>query len=227
MPRQPRFVLPGHPLHVIQRGNDRSQIFLNESDYHVFRDCFAEACHDFECLVHAYVLMSNHVHFLMTPKTAGGIGLVMQAVGRRYVKYFNRRHERTGGLWEGRYRATLIDSDRYLLTCYRYIEMNPVRAGLVEHPGRYRWSSYAANALAHPDILVSTHDRYLALGQTREARLSAYRALFRQALDGRTLQAIRDATNKSWVLGHLPTELSSLLNRHAHPRRPGRPAKKK
>jgi putative transposase len=226
MPRQPRFVLPGHPLHVIQRGNDRSQIFLNESDYHVFRACFVEACHDYECLVHAYVLMSNHVHFLMTPKTAGGIGLVMQAVGRRYVKYFNRRHERTGGLWEGRYRATLVDSERYLLTCYRYIEMNPVRAGLVEHPGRYRWSSYAANALDHPDTLVSTHDRYLALGQTREARLSAYRALFRQALDGRTLEAIRDATNKSWVLGHLPTELSSLLNRRAHRRRPGRPAKK-
>ena len=225
MSRQPRFVVPGQPLHVIQRGNNRSAIFASEADYYVFRDCFVEACHHYECLVHAYVFMTNHVHFLMTPRTEGGIGYVMQAVGRRYVKYFNRRHERTGGLWEGRYRATLIDSDRYLLTCYRYIEMNPVRARLVAHPRQYCWSSYGANALGNGDPLVETHERYLALGDSREGRTTAYRALFRQVLDERTLSEIREATNKAWVLGEVPEEAASRLNRPSRPRDPGRPAK--
>ena len=136
--------------------------------------------------------MTNHVHFLMTPASAGGIGYVMQAVGRKYVRYFNRMNERTGGLWEGRYRAMRIDSERYLLTCYRYIELNPVRAGLVTDPSQYRWSSYGANAIGLLDPLVTTHERYLALGVGRVARTTAYRALFNQALDERTLYGIRN-----------------------------------
>ena len=192
MPRPPRLLVPGQPHHVIQRGNNRSPIFAGETDYRVFRDCFADACRDHGCLVHAYVLMTNHVHFLMTPASAGGIGFVMQAVGRKYVRYFNRMNERTGGLWEGRYRATRIDSERYLLTCYRYIELNPVRAGLVTDPSQYRWSSYGANAIGLLDPLVTTHERYLALGVGRAARTTAYRALFHQVLDERTLYGIRN-----------------------------------
>ena len=191
MPRQPRLLIPGQPHHVIQRGNNRSPIFAGEADYRVFRDCLTDACRNHGCLVHAYVLMTNHVHFLMTPASAGGIGYVMQAVGRKYVRYFNRRNERTGGLWEGRYRAMRIDSERYLLTCYRYIELNPVRAGLVSDPGQYRWSSYGANAIGHPDPLVTAHERYLALGLSRVARTTAYGALFHQVLDERTLHGIR------------------------------------
>ena len=191
MPRQPRLLVPGQPHHVIQRGNNRSPIFAGEADYRVFRNWFADACRDHDCLVHAYVLMTNHVHFLMTPATAGGIGYVMQAVGRKYVRYFNRMNERTGGLWEGRYRAMRIDSERYLLTCYRYIELNPVRAGLVTDPSQYRWSSYGANAIGVLDPLVTTHERYLALGVGRVARTTAYRALFHQVLDERTLHGIR------------------------------------
>lgn len=166
-------------------------MFAGKADYQVFRDCFAEACRVHGCLVHAYVLMTNHVHFLLTPASAGGTGYVMQAIGRRYVPYFNRMHERTGSLWEGRYRAMRIDSERYLLSCYRYIEMNPLRAGLVTDPSQYRWSSYGANAIALPDPLVTPHERYLALGATREARTTAYRALFNQSLDERTLHVIR------------------------------------
>jgi putative transposase len=192
MPRQPRLLVPGQPHHVIQRGNNRSPIFAGEADYRVFHDWFADACRDHACLVHAYVLMTNHVHFLMTPATAGGIGHVMQAVGRKYVRYFNRMNERTGGLWEGRYRAMRIDSERYLLTCYRYIELNPVRAGLVADPSQYRWSSYGANAIGLLDPLVTTHERYLALGVGRAARTTAYRALFHQVLDERTLYGIRN-----------------------------------
>ena len=220
MPRQPRFLVPGQPLHVIQRGNNRLAMFACETDYRVFSGCFAEACQAHDCLVHAYVFMTNHVHLLMTPQTAGGVGHVMQAIGRRYVKYFNKRHGRTGGLWEGRYRATLIDSDRYLLSCYRYIELNPVRAGLAAHPSQYRWSSYNANAMGNCDPLVTTHERYMALGGNSEARARAYRALFRDVLDARTLTDIRDATNKGWVLGELSSTIS--LNRRAKRLKTGR-----
>jgi putative transposase len=208
MPRQPRFLVPGQPHHVIQRGNNRSPIFAGEADCRVFRDGFAEACRGHGCLVHAYVLMTNHVHFLMTPASAGGIGYVMQTIGRRYVPYFNRMHERTGGLWEGRYRARRIDSERYLLTCYRYIELNPVRAGLVTDPSQYRWSSYGANATGLLDPLVTAHERYLALGVSREARTTAYRALFNQLLDERALFGIRhgrkEESGKGLTLGSDP-----------------------
>ena len=215
--RQPRFIVPGQPLHVIQRGNNRTVIFAARADYEVFREWVAAACNRHGCLVHAYVFMTNHVHLLMTPATADGIGAVMQSVGRRYVQYFNRKHDRTGTLWEGRYRATLIDSQQYLLACYRYIELNPVRAGLVADPGEYRWSSYGANALGLLDPLVAPHELFRALGHDDESRMAAYRALFHDALDVRTMSDIRDATNKAWALGRVPEVAALCLNRRAHP----------
>ena len=217
MTRQPRFIVPGQPLHVIQRGNNRSAIFVAEADYAVFREWVALACNRRGCLVHAYVFMTNHIHLLMTPATADGTGAVMQSVGRRYVHYFNRKYGRTGTLWEGRYRATLIDSEQYLLTCYRYIELNPVRAGLVANPGQYRWSSYGANALGLYDPLVAPHALFRALGYDDESRMAAYRALFHDGLDGRTMSAIRDATNKAWALGRVPEVAARCLNRRARP----------
>lgn len=137
MARHPRFVLPGHPQHVIQRGNNRSVIFADDADYTFYLDRLREVCERFKCRIHAYVLMTNHVHLLITPETGIGIGKVMQSLGRQYVQYFNYRYRRTGTLWEGRYKASLLNTDQYLLACYQYVELNPVRAGMVEQPAKY------------------------------------------------------------------------------------------
>ena len=201
MVRLPRYTLPGQPQHVIQRGNNRSALFESSADYEFFRACLTRACETHRCLVHAYVLMPNHVHLLMTPTFNSGIGKVMQSVGRRYVQRFNVANNRTGTLWEGRYRATVIDSDRYLLTCYRYIELNPVRAGLAARPEEYVWSSHRANAHGFSDVLVTPHPMYLTLGPSSGDRLRAYAALFRSALDDAMLEEIRNSTNKGWALG--------------------------
>ena len=202
MPRLPRYVLPGHPQQVIQRGNNRCPIFIADDDYGCFRHYLTQACDRYGCHIHAYVLMTNHVHFLMTPDKEDSIGKVMQSVGRRYVQYFNTTYQRTGTLWEGRYKATLIDTEAYLLTCSRYIELNPVRANMVRHPGEYRWSSYQANTLGKRDALVTQHALYRALGSTATHRQAAYRALFVAHIDEKTLAAIRQATQKGWALGN-------------------------
>lgn len=199
MPRRPRFFVPEQPLHVVHRGNNRCATFTRDEDYFVFRDYMADACRRHDCVVHSYVLMTNHVHLLMTPRSEGGMASAMQSVGRRYVRYFNDRYARTGTLWEGRYRTTQIDSDKYLFTCYRYIEMNPVRAGLVSHPRQYRWSSYAANALGQPDVLVVPHNQFCALGETNEHRRTAYLSLFDQVVDEQEVTRIRCAARNPWV----------------------------
>ena len=200
MARQPRFILPGYPQHVIQRGNNRHVIFADDADCRFYRDILIEACGRFDCRIHAYVLMTNHVHLLITPAIEAGICKVMQSLGRRYVRYFNDRYRRTGTLWEGRYKAALLDSDVYLLACYRYIEQNPVRAGMVVRPADYRWSSYRCNALGDRDALVSPHVLYERLGRTVKERCRASRALFERPTEEQAMIAIREATNKAWVL---------------------------
>ena len=204
MARLPRFRIVEQPHHVIQRGNNRTPIFLGASDYRVFRTCLADAIARFACEVHAYVFMTNHVHLLISTSVADGIGRAMQSVGRRYVRYFNDQHGRTGTLWEGRYRATVIDTNRYLFTCSRYIEENPVRAGMVADPAHYAWSSYSANALGRVDSLVTAHSEYLNLGRTALARQAAYRVLFRSPLEHSECDAIRDSTAHGWALGDAP-----------------------
>lgn len=208
---------------MIQRGNNRTAMFADPQDRCVFTEQLCVAMRRHACLIHAYVFMSNHIHLLMTPRTARGIGLLMQSLGRRYVPYFNSRHGRTGTLFEGRYRATLIESEPYLLTCYRYIELNPVRAGLVRHPAEYRWSSHTANAFGAVDQLVSPHERYLALARDTAGRHSAYRGLFNSAIDDATLTQIRRATNFEWVLGSedFGIKVGTTLNRRAAPLRRG------
>jgi putative transposase len=168
--------------------------------------------------------MTNHVHLLVTPTLADGISRMMQTVGSRYVRYFNARHDRIGALWQGRFRATLIDSERYLFTCYRYIEENPVRAGIVADPMEYRWSSHAANAIGANDPLVSPHQQYLELGQDSEERHRAYRGLFDGSIADSTLTAIRQATNYEWALGSdaFRAEVGMVLRRRAAPLRRGR-----
>lgn len=201
MARLPRYALPGQPQHVIQRGNNRTAMFTDAADYERFRHDLLTACERYACAVHAYVLMTTHVHLLMTGSVAGAVGKAMQSVGRRYVGYYNRKHQRTGTLWEGRYRSAPIDCERYLFTCYRYIEQNPVRAGMVDHPRHYRWSSFHANALGGMDPLVTPHERYSALGRGRAARLTAYRAICAAPFDASTLDEVRRTIRGNWALG--------------------------
>ena len=219
MARLPRYVLPGHPQHVIQRGNNRNTICAADDDFSFYRECLKHACRTHLVLVHAYVFMTNHVHLLMTPQTENGLAKVMQSEGRRYVQYFNWTYQRTGTLWVGRYKATLIDTERCLLTCYRYIELNPVRANMVNRPDAYKQSSFHYNAQGMKDDLLTPHALYDALGTTRAARQSAYRALFQHHVDPAKLNEIRDATNKAWVLGddRFKAEIEVLLNRRTHP----------
>lgn len=215
MPRPRRFAPIEMPQHVIQRGNTRATMFVDDADCQFFLDSLRCVCSDNECLVHAYVLMRNHVHLLMTPLGHASVARVMKALGARYVHHFNKRHGRTGGLWEGRYRASLVETDRYLLTCYRYIELNPVRAGLADHPGAYRWSSYRANAHGARDDLITPHDVFLSLGSDAHARRRGYRGLFEAAIPLETLEDIRRTTNLGWVLGGklFRDEIATLLGR--------------
>lgn len=195
MPRSLRLILPGVAVHIIQRGNDRKPCFRGDSDYLVYLAHLRQLSDKYECWVHAYCLMSNHVHLLMTPIAAGACTALMRDLGQRYVRYFNGRHERTGTLWEGRFRSCLVESARYVLACYRYIERNPVRAGMVDHPSGYLWSSYAVNSGMRSDPWLSPHAVFEELACAPEERYAAYRQLTDEPLDTALQQAIRDATN--------------------------------
>ncbi|WP_392383832.1 transposase [Marinomonas primoryensis] len=201
MVRRPRLYLPNCPLHIIQRGNNRDACFRDDSDYRAYLHFMREAAERYGVSIHAFVLMTNHVHILATPSTENSVSRMMQSIGRRYVQYFNHIYSRTGTLWEGRYKSTLVDTDNYLLTVYRYIELNPVRAGMVEHAADYPWSSYPHNAAGVEIQMLTPHDSYIALGKTSELRASAYRKLSQTHIPDMDIEAIRLATNKSWVLG--------------------------
>ncbi len=202
MARLPRFVIPGQPQHVILRGNNRTEIFCAEADYRFYLEKLQLACDKHGCDIHAYVLMTNHVHLLISPQDEQSLPKAMQMLGRYYVQHYNYCYQRTGTLWEGRYRATLIDTETYLLTCMRYIELNPVRAGMVSHPSEYPWSSYHHNAMNRVDDLITPYLEYLRLGKTVEERQAAYRQLFKHHIPERGINEIREATNKAWVLGN-------------------------
>jgi putative transposase len=213
MSRLRRHSLPGQPHHVIQRGNNRAVIFRTNEDFLYFHESLRLATHRFDCLIHAYVFMSNHVHLLMTPADSTALGHAMRSLGIRYAGYFNRRYGRTGTLFESRYRSHVVTSERYLFTCYRYIEENPLRAGLVRSLPAYRWSSYHANALGAEDALLSPHERFTSLGRTRRERQLAYRALFRDEISPDVLTSIRLATRRGTMLTDAGTlaPLHSLL----------------
>jgi putative transposase len=231
MARLGRYFLPEQPLHVIQRGNNRQAIFFAAEDYARYRQWLGEAAAEYGLAVHAYVLMTNHVHLLATPARAESLPRVMQSLGRRYVRYVNAAYRRTGTLWEGRYRAAPIESEAYFLACCRYIEMNPVRAGMVAHPRDYRWSSWRAHAWGADDPIVRDHPLYRALARSAAARQKEYRALFRGALDEDFLANLRAATNGGWALGgeRFKRAVAKALRRRVAPlprgRRP-RPARR-
>jgi putative transposase len=201
MARLPRLTLAGYPHHIIQRGNNRQLIFADTQDFETMLALLTESAQKFAVAVHAYVLMDNHFHLLATPTTAEALPLMMQAVGRSYVRYFNRRHGRSGTLWEGRYRSTLIESERYLLACMVYIDLNPVRAGMVAQAADWRWSSHAHSLGLRADGLVTPHALYWALGNTPFAREAAYGALVQSGISAKQQNALTDATLRGWVLG--------------------------
>ena len=228
MARLPRIVIPGQPQHIIQRGNNRQAVFAVDTDYQFFRDALVEAADTHGLTIHGYVWMTNHIHLLATPEHEASISKVFQSVGRRYVQYFNYTHKRSGTLWEGRYRSTVVDTETYLLTLMRYIELNPVRAGLVAHPRDYAWSSYAANALNEtgPNLdFVKAHEVYRRLARSTNDRSAAYRALFKTAINKTDLAAIRDCTHKGWVLGSekFKAKIEALTQRQVSSKGVGRP----
>lgn len=228
MARLPRLIIPDQPHHIIQRGNDRQLIFRDTDDYQAFLRWAREASKQFEVSIHAYVLMPNHLHLLATPSEQDSLGRMMQWIGRHYVPYFNRKYERVGTLWQGRYKASVIDSERYFMTCSRYIELNPVRAALVGDPADYPWSSYAHHVGAKSDPLISDHPLYWALGNTPFEREAAYKGLTQQALTSEEVSALTEATLKGWALGseQFKLALERQANRRVRPAKKGRPFKR-
>jgi putative transposase len=201
MARLARLYVPGCSHHVIQRGNNRTDCFLAEADYLRYLTYLDAAAENNKVRIHAYVLMTNHAHLLLTPSDPPSCGKMMQSLGRQYVAYFNRKYQRTGTLWEGRYKSTLVDSDNYFFTVCRYIELNPVRAGMVSAPGDYRWSSYHGNATGRTQPILTPHALYLSLGQDSKDRQTAYRKFFNRPLPQQVLDEIRFTTNQAWALG--------------------------
>ena len=202
MPRRPRILLADYPLHIVQRGINREPCFYADEDYPCYLHWLEEAAHACGCAIHAYVLMTNHVHLLLTPATPGAPARLMQSVGRRYVQYVNRHYRRTGSLWEGRYKSSVVQAEAYLLACMRYIELNPVRAAMVTDPGDYPWSSYRANGLAQADTRLTPHSLYLGLDAAAASRRQAYRALFRPQLDTEAASEVRQALQLGMPLGN-------------------------
>lgn len=228
MPRKVRAYLPGVACHVIQRGNNRDACFYGEQDYRYYLQLLLQNCRRYRVGLHAYVLMTNHVHLLLTPDDPIGISRVMQSLGRNYVQYINKTYRRTGTLWEGRYKASLVDSERYLLACYRYIEMNPVRAGMVQQPGEYVWSSFAANALGADNAELVPHPAYMALGATQSERQRCYLQQFSVELDEAVIGQIRLAASCSMPLGNsrFKAQIEAALQRSLGYTRRGRPGRR-
>lgn len=227
MPRQSRSVIAEVPLHITQRGNNRLRCFFEEADFLVYLNLLRAAAIEADCAVHAYVLMNNHVHLLVSPNDEHGPAMLMKFVGERYVQYVNRRYARTGTLWEGRYHSCLVQSERYLMVCQRYIELNPVRACLVSEPTHYPWSSYHHNAHGRESALVTPHELYRRLGHDPAAQQSAYRALCEELLGDDELNRVRRATHGNHALGmpEFTEHLSLLLGRDVAPKANGRPRK--
>ena len=227
MARPPRLEFPCVPHHVLQRGVNRAACFFGDADRRFYLKCLTDAATRRGCAIHAYVLMNNHVHLLTTPSEPGAIGAMMQDMGRRYVRVVNTLHGRTGTLWEARYKSSVIDSENYLLTCQRYIELNPVRAGMVPHAAAYPWSSHSYYSGERANGLVSEHPVYASLGASAPERRAAYMELFRAMLDERTLARLREAINTDSAFGSeaFLDRLEAQSGRSARVPVRGRPAK--
>lgn len=200
MGRYARLVVPDVALHIVQRGNNRQDCFRQDSDRLVYLSLLRDAIALRQCALHAYCLMTNHIHLLVTPQHDDACSLLMRDLGRDYAAYFNRRYQRTGSLWERPFKSCLVDSADYVLACYRYIERNPVRAHMVDHPGAYPWSSYAANATTNRDSLLTPHAEYIAIALTSATRATAYQRLLTETDDSGFLGEVREATHAGYPM---------------------------
>ena len=227
MARANRLILPNRTHHILHRGYNRGSLFFSEEDSETFLDFLGDALESQQCSLHAYVLMVNHYHLVITSGDAESIPRLMQSIGRRYTAYLNQKYDREGMLWDGRYKSTILDSDGYVLGCQCYVEANPLRAGIVFQPDKYRWSSYSHNAKGRVDPLLSAHPTYHALGATAIARRQAYRELFSRGLTKLQLETLRDATQREWVPGgdRFREEIKRALGRRIDPPILGRPRK--
>lgn len=228
MARLPRLTVPGYPHHIIQRGNNRQPTFHDAGDYELLLSLLADYAEREKVAVHAYVLMGNHFHLLATPATQTGLPKMMQAIGRRYVQYFNKRYRRTGTLWEGRYKATLVQTERYLLACMVYMDLNPVRAGLAARAADYRWSSHGHYAGLGNNKRVTPHPLYWQMGNTPFAREAAYVELVSQGVTVQQQAALTESALKGWALGEpdFIARLQQQTRRRVIPSHAGRPASK-
>ena len=227
MPRRARLKVAGFPHHVLQRGNNGAPCFFVEQDYRFYLQCLRESAARYSCAIHAYVLMPNHVHLLVSPSTENGLSPMMRLLGSRYVLYVNRARGRTGTLWEGRFKSNLIDSERYLLCCHHYIEANPVRKMIVANPGDYAWSSYRHHALGIADSVVKDHPIYLQLGPTAAERQRTYRDQFQTNADPNQRAEIMSSVRRGLVLGEekFKDEIERVVARRVRPGKSGRPRK--
>jgi len=227
MARQPRLVVAGYPHHLVLRGNNRSPIFYKDGDRHVFIDCLKQAKEKTKSKIYAYCLMTNHVHLLVEPSTEDGLGNMVQSLGRRYVQYINQTYKRTGTLWEGRFRSSLVSKDEYLLACGRYIELNPVRAKIAENPGDYPWSSFRFRAEGKNDALLDEEPVYLGLGKTEKERQWNYKKYFLGNIPDDEINVVRTATQKGGIIGteEFISKISRLLGKGVVLKPRGRPKK--
>ena len=200
MPRRARMYIPNLPYHIVQRGNNREECFIEPENYLFYLELWQALSQRYGVRVHAYCLMTNHIHFLVTPEKEDSISTTMKVVGSRYAQYINKKYQRTGTLWEGRNRSSLIQTEKYLLTCYRYIELNPIRAGMVKRPEEYKWSSYGMNAWGDPGWL-SPHEEYLALGKSKKERCYVYRDIFKTHLSEESLHLFRQSAHYCQPIG--------------------------
>lgn len=227
MARLSRFFLPNQPMHVIHRGKDGKRVFFGKTDYALYREWLAEASTKYGCAVHAYVLMPNHVHLLVTPKTARSLPRLMQSLGRRHSRHVNIGRGLDGSRWEGRYRAAPIEAGTHLIDCMRYIESNPVRLKLARNPGGHPWSSFESHAKGHADPALKDHRLYQALGASAARRGAAYSKLMTKPLSAEFIAALRAATNGGWALGGdgFKRRLAEAAGRRVVPLPRGRPRK--
>ena len=227
MPRKPRFFLPDVPNHVVQRGRNREPVFFESSDYYFYLEKLREALHKYEAELHAYVLMTNHVHLLISAKDAKAISSVMQYVGRCYVPYINHKYGFSGSLWEGRFKSSLIESESYLLSCMRYIELNPVRANMAHSPEDYIYSSYHANALGKDDLLVTPHVEFLKISESSKNRAKFYQGLFNQIISQEDMNNLKHSYESGTPMGssYFQSYIEQVLGRKVGKTSRGRPAK--
>jgi len=225
MARLPRVSPTGVAQHIIQRGNNHQICFANKQDYSAYASWLKDYSEKFNVHIHAWVFMTNHVHLLCTPHSKGAISSMMQSLGRQYVQYFNHSYKRTGTLWEGRYKSCLVQDENYLIQLYRYIELNPVRANMVDDPAKYSWSSYQINASGKESPLCKPHPLYLSLGANAKEQQLAYRQLFASHIDGKLIDDIRESTNSGMAIGneHFKKEIEVLTGRRMQPKKRGRP----